>query len=129
MKSNTLKSEVEKKCQENKIYQLRIPLFDIQTSIPACFYAKNGFNDTLLFHQDLLGNFNSFSYDVIDINYLASLEKNPKKKRLMTTKQYELLDTKANLQPLIEGTRPIFTKYKYDSLGREQKEKMPEEQQ
>ncbi len=29
------------------------------------------------------------------------------------------------MQPLVEGTRPIFTKYKYDSLGRELKEKQP----
>ena len=29
------------------------------------------------------------------------------------------------MQPLVEGARPIFTKYKYDSLGRELKEKQP----
>lgn len=29
------------------------------------------------------------------------------------------------MQPLVEGARPIFTKYKYDSIGRELKEKQP----
>ena len=43
----------------------------------------------------------------------------------MTTKYFDHFTTKAVLQPLIEGARPIFTKYKYDSLGRELKEKQP----
>lgn len=29
----------------------------------------------------------------------------------------------------MEGTRPIFTKYKYDSLGKEMKEKLPKDQE
>ena len=44
----------------------------------------------------------------------------------MTTKQYEIFETKAILQPLVEGPRPIFMKYKYDSIGREMKDKSPE---
>jgi hypothetical protein len=82
-------------------------------------YAKGGFNETLAFHADSNGNLNGMSYEVIDYNYLASQEKNPKKKRLMTTKQFEKFDTKCQLAPLVEGTRPIFTKVKYDSLGKE----------
>lgn len=62
---------------------------------------------------------------MIDYTYLASLEKNPKKKRLLTTKQFDTFDTKASLVPLVEGTRPIFTKYKYDSQGKELKERAP----
>ncbi len=66
---------------------MRIPDFDIQTSIPDCHYAKQGFNETLNFQADILGqSLTSFYYDVIDYNFLASFEKNPKKKRLMTTK-------------------------------------------
>lgn len=56
---------------------------------------------------------------------MASLEKHPRKKRILTTKQYEVLDTKAKLAGFIEGTRPIFNKYKYDSLGKELKERAP----
>jgi hypothetical protein len=56
---------------------------------------------------------------------LASVEKNPRKRRLLTTKYFDHFTTKASVQPLVEGARPIFTKYKYDSLGRELKEKQP----
>jgi len=31
------------------------------------------------------------------LNFLASLEKSPKKRRLMTTKQYEIFETKGVL--------------------------------
>lgn len=44
---------------------------------------------------------------------------------MLSTKQFEVLETSAILQPMLEGTRPIFTKYKYDTLGREMKEKVP----
>lgn len=45
----------------------------------------------------------------------------------MSTRQYETFETKTSLQTLFEGTRPLFTKYKYDSLGREAKVKDPSE--
>ena len=64
-------------------------------------------------------------FEIIDYVYLASLEKHPKKKRLLTTKHFEQFDTTAQLAQTVEGTRPIFNKYKYDSLGKELKEKMP----
>ncbi len=41
----------------------------------------------------------------------------------MTTKQFDQFDTKSTLESLIEGPRPIMTKYKYDTIGRELKEK------
>jgi hypothetical protein len=53
------------------------------------------------------------------------LEKHPKKRRLLSTKQYEVFETKSSLSPIVEGTRPIFNKYKYDSLGKEMKERAP----
>jgi hypothetical protein len=114
---------LEAKCKQNSLYQLRIPDFDLITSIPACHYVKHGLNDTLLFTPDFSGSIATFSYDVIDVNFLASLEKNPRKRRLMTTKQYDLFETKSVLQTLAEGPRPVFMKYKYDTLGRESKEK------
>ncbi len=46
----------------------------------------------------------------------------------MTTKQYEIFETKGVLQPLVEGPRPIFMKYKYDSTGREMKNQEQEKQ-
>jgi hypothetical protein len=35
---------------------------------------------------------------VIDTNFLASIEKNPRKRRLLTTKHFEGFTTKASLQ-------------------------------
>ena len=120
----SLKQEFDSKCKSNNFYQIRVDGFDdLLTSIPACHYAKNGFNDTLVFHADSAGKINALSYDVVDYQYLASLEKHPKKKRLLTTKQYDVMETKGVVQQLFEGTRPIFMKYKYDSLGRQVAEK------
>jgi hypothetical protein len=90
--------------------------------VPACQYLKNGFNETFSFLTDIKGNINGFSYEIIDYKYLASLEKSAKKKRLLTTIQFEIVDTKAIITPTYEGTRPIFTKVKYNSLGGEVKE-------
>ena len=42
----------------------------------------------------------------------------------MLTKQFEELSTLARINPLFEGVRPIFTKQKYDSHGRELKVKV-----
>lgn len=128
IKADISQTEIEKKCSEGKLYQLRIKENGLVNSIPACHYSKHGLNETLQFHTDFAGQISSFSYDVVDIQFLASLEKNPKKRRLMTTKQFETFDTKAVLQQLAEGPRPIFTKYKYDATGRELKEKSPEQQ-
>lgn len=65
---------------------IEVPEFQIMTSIPACQYVKNGLNETLSFLADPNGNLNGISYDVIDYQYMASLEKNPKKKRLLLEK-------------------------------------------
>ena len=130
-KINTHQQDIETRCKQggNKLYQIRIPDYSIYSSIPACHYAKNGLNDTLVFTQDFSGNLNSMAYEVVDTAYLATFEKNPKRKRLMTTKQFETFDTKSVLHGLVEGPRPLFTRYKYDSIGRELKEtKTPEQQ-
>lgn len=82
-----VKSEFESKCKQDKFYQLRIDgRNDLLTSIPACQYFKNGLNDTLVFHADSSGNINALTYDIIDYQYLASLEKHPKKKRLLSAR-------------------------------------------
>ena len=114
------------KCTKDSLYQLRVPDFDLFTSLPSCYFAKTGLNDTLIFHLDPTGTtFTTFSFDIPDRDFLSSIEKNPRKRRLLTTKYFEHFTTKGKVQPLGEGPRPIFTKYKYDSLGRELKEKQP----
>ena len=121
------KEALNDKCLKDSLYHLRIPDFDLFTSLPACYFARTGLNDTLLFHPDTTGtSLSSLSFDILDRDFLASVEKNPRKRRLLTTKYFEHFTTKAILQqPLVEGARPIFTKYKYDSIGRELKEKQP----
>ena len=117
--ANTLKSQFEDACSSNNLYQLQIPDFGLLTSVPACLYTKYGFNETLTFHADSSGQLTAFAYEVVDKHYLASLEKNPKKRRLMTTMQFDQFETKVQIAPLLEGTRPLYTKNKYDAFGRE----------
>ena len=120
------KETLDSKCKLDSLYQLRIPDFELFTSLPSCYFAKTGLNDTLIFHPDTTGtSLSSLSFDILDRDFLASVEKNPRKRRLLTTKYFDHFTTKALLQPLVEGARPIFTKYKYDSIGRELKEKQP----
>ena len=69
------------------------------------------------------------SSEFVDYQYLASLERHPRRKRLLSAKQFEVMETNAVLAPLLEGTRPIFTKAKYDSVGREVREKLPKDQE
>lgn len=103
-----------------------MPNFELLTSLPSCYFAKTGLNDTLVVHLDSTSTtLASLSFETLDRDFLASVEKNPRKRRLLTTKYFDHFTTKAILQPLVEGARPIFTKYKYDSLGRELKEKAP----
>jgi hypothetical protein len=97
-------------------------------------HEKYGFNETISFLIDQKGHINAFSFNVIDYKYLASLEKNPKKKRILSTKVFDVLTTRAEITPTFEGARPIFTKVKYDSIGMEVKDKQgsvgePEEEQ
>ena len=125
----SLKEQMEQQCAQGKLYHLRLAEFGLQTSIPACHYSRNGYNDTLAFHPDSEGGLSSFSFDIQDTSFLASLEKSAKKRRLMTTKQYETFETKASVQGLTEGPRPIFMKFKYDSTGREMKSQEQEKQQ
>ena len=99
---------------------MKVEEFDLLTSIPACLYIKYGLNDTLTFSLDSQSQIiNAFSYEVIDSDYLATLEKNPRKKRLLTTRQYEEFSSKAKIIPYLEGNRPLFTKADYDSQGKE----------
>ena len=108
------------------MYQLSIPDFGLFTSLPSCHFASSGLNETLLFHLDPTStSLTTFSFDLQDRDFLASVEKNPRKRRLLTTKQFEQFTTKGVVSTMGEGARPIFTKYKYDSLGREMKEKAP----
>eukprot|EP00347_Sterkiella_histriomuscorum_P010603 403375639 len=119
------KKNLQQSCEQGQFYQLYLEDFDLLTSIPACLYSKNGLNDTLTFQSDSSGKLTSMQFEFIDNQYLASIEKHPRKKRLLTTKQYEEFDTKSKLAGVIEGTRPIFNRYKYDSMGKELKERAP----
>jgi hypothetical protein len=52
-----------------------------------------------------------------DIKYLASLERNPKKKRLMQERQFRVHNGKAILSRMLESTKPEFVQPGYDSQG------------
>ena len=52
-----------------------------------------------------------------DIKHLASLERNPKKKRLMQERQYEVHAGKTVLSKMLSGSMPEFMHTLYDSQG------------
>ena len=81
------------------------------TSQRACHYADViGLSEKLTFYTDASRkNVNSFSHDVLDLQYLATLEKTAKKRRLMTETQFEAWTTQVALSFPEEGNRPNFS--------------------
>ena len=69
-------------------------------------------------------NIIGFQVEVKDIKHLASLEKNPRKKRLMQERQYQLHVGKGIIGKMLEGSQPEYEKPGYDSQGGEMKTKV-----
>lgn len=90
-------------------------------------YKKRGLNETLTFFTDDIGkNLISFSYNLIDYEYLATKEKSAKTRRLMTTPAWEGFKTQAEVNVPNHGSRPSFGRKNYDSKGHEKKEVVKE---
>ena len=54
-------------CDEQALYQLQLPDFELITTQNACTYKQRGLNETLTFYTDNSGKgLVSFSYDVSD---------------------------------------------------------------
>ena len=113
----------EEMCQKGEYYQLEIPSLSLMTSMDACYYFRiSGLNDTLTFStnaesKDLIG----MNIMVKDIKHLASLERNPRKKRLMLARQFEKYVGKAVLSSMVQQAQPYFDKTEYDTQGGEYK--------
>lgn len=112
-----------KKCEEGRLYQLEVPELSLMTSMHACYYAKqSGLNDTVSFQTNGDGDqVVSMHIDWRDIKYLASLERNPRKKRLMQERQFGKFVGRAVLSKMIAGAQPEFSKPSYDTQGGERK--------
>ena len=85
--------EVEMKaiCETGGMYTLEVPSLSLMTSMSACHYANViGLNDTLAFSTDVdAKKLTAMSVETRDLKYLATFERNPKKKRLMQERQFE----------------------------------------
>ena len=63
--ASNLEEKFSQMCDENAIYQLQLPDFDLITTQNACTYKERGLNETLTFFTDDQGsNLISFSYNV-----------------------------------------------------------------
>jgi len=66
--ATNLEEKFGKMCEENAVYQLQLPDFDLITTQPACTYKERGLNETLTFFtDDQARNLISFSYNVSSI--------------------------------------------------------------
>lgn len=61
----------------------------------------------------------------MDYEHLASKEKNPKKKRLMTEAKFETFTSEVIVSQILESQKPLLTKKKYNNYGYEVKVKDP----
>ena len=116
-------STLQSKCDENKFYQLEVAELNLFTSMTACYYLNTiGLNDTISFQMDATQkNIVGMQIEYKDIKHLASLEKNPKKKRLMQERQYEVHAGKTILSKMLTGSKPEYMRNMYDSQGGELK--------
>ena len=80
-----LEETFKEKCEKGVLYQLEVQDLDIMASMTSCYYFKtSGLNDTISIQTDTdARNIVGMQFEVKDIKHLASLEKNPKKRRLM----------------------------------------------
>ena len=101
------------------MYTLELPALSLMTSIDSCHYANMiGLNDTLSFSTNAdATKLTAVSIETRDLKYLASFERNPRKKRLMQEKQFEKFAGKAVLSKMMMGPRPEFTLDGYDANG------------
>ena len=73
-------------------------------------------NDTVTFNTNHDANhIISMHVESRDVKYLASQEKNAKKKRLMSERQYKLFVGKALLSRMIAGSQPEYEQGLYDN--------------
>lgn len=127
MSSKFTEDAFTQKCEQDQLYQIEVTKLSLIASMQACYYSKqSGLNDTLSFSTNkdsskIIG----MHIDTRDIKYLASLERNPRKKRLMQERQYGKFVGKAVLSTMIQGSQPEFGKAAYDSLGGEKKVQAP----
>jgi len=87
----------------------------------ACYYLQtSGLNDTISFQADS-GSMNlvGMNIEVVDIQHKISIEKNPKKRRLMKERQFTVHAGKAILTKMMEGAIPELEKQDYDAQGNE----------
>lgn len=100
----------ESRCDSGEYYQLEVTELGLLTSIDACYYSKViGLNDTLTFSTNAdVSALTAMSIEVKDLKYLATFERNPKKKRLMQERQFDKFVGKAVLSKMVEGAQPEF---------------------
>ena len=90
-------------CHEDGFYQVRVG--SLLSSMSACHYLHvSGLNDTLTFQTDSSRqNLVGVSIDYKDIKHAASLEKNPRKRRIMQEKQFNQFSGSASLKTVDLG--------------------------
>lgn len=89
----------------------------------ACYYFESsGLNDTLTFATNSDGSkLVSMNIEVKDIKALANLERNPKKRRQLLERQFELFSGKVLLSKMQQGAPVEFQKELYNLQGEEMK--------
>jgi len=104
-------------CDANGLYQIQVPKLDLFASMPSCYYVKtSGLNDTISFQTDFKAqNIVGVQIEYKDIKHAASFVKNPKKKRLMQERQFDVFASTSVLSKVIQGSKPEFDLFAYDA--------------
>lgn len=118
-----LRDSFESACKSNALYQISISDLDVMTSVNPCVYSKHGgLNETFILTTIDGKNIAGLSYETIDVEYLASRERNAKRKRLMLTPDFSLWKTNVIVRSNNRGkVQPYFYEglKQYNSMGGE----------
>jgi hypothetical protein len=89
------KEDFEKACNEGSLYQIAISDSDVMTSVDPCAYSMHGgLNETFVLTTIDGKTIAGIHYETIDLEFIASRERNAKRKRLMLTPDFSSWKTK-----------------------------------
>jgi hypothetical protein len=89
------KEDFENACSEGSLYQIALSDSDVMTSVDPCTYSKHGgLNETFVLTTIDGKTIAGLHYETIDLEFIASRERNAKRKRLMLTPDFSSWKTK-----------------------------------
>lgn len=121
-----LQAEFETACKDGSLYQISVSDLGVMTTVDPCIYSmRGGLNETFVLTTIDGKTISSLHYETIDLVFLASRERNAKRKRLMLTPDFSAWKTNVVIKSNNAGAvKPVFYEgiKQYNAMGGERTE-------